>query len=40
MGYGGKMAAAARVKTGATGIEIDDYAEKLMELRTVTRDIK
>ena len=40
MGYGGKMAAAARVKTGDTGIEIADYAEKLMELRTVMRDLK
>ena len=40
MGYGGKMAAAARVKTGEAGIEIADYADKLTELRTVTRDIK
>ena len=40
MGYGGKMAAAARVKRGETGIEIADYADKLTELRTVMRDIK
>jgi hypothetical protein len=39
MGSGGRMAAAARVKTGATGIEIADYAEKPIELRTVKRDI-
>jgi hypothetical protein len=39
MGHGGRMAAAARVKTGATGIEIADYAEKPIELRTVKRDI-
>jgi hypothetical protein len=40
MGYGGKMAAAARVKRGEGGIEIADYAEKLTELRSVVRDIK
>jgi hypothetical protein len=40
MGYGGKMAAAAKVKTGEAGIEIAEYAEKLLELRSVTRDIK
>ena len=40
MGYGGKMAAAAKVKTGDAGIEIADYGEKLIELRTVTRDLK
>jgi hypothetical protein len=39
MGSGGRMAAAARVKTGATGIEIADYAEKPIELRTVKRDV-
>ena len=39
MGSGGRMAAAARVKTGETGIEIADYAEKPIELRTVKRDI-
>jgi hypothetical protein len=39
MGSGGSMAAAARVKTGATGIEIADYAEKPIELRTVKRDV-
>jgi hypothetical protein len=40
MGYGGKMAAAARVKSGEAGIEVADYAEKLIELRSVMRDIK
>jgi hypothetical protein len=39
MGSGGRMAAAARVKTGGTGIEIADYADKPIELRTVKRDI-
>jgi hypothetical protein len=39
MGYGGRLAAAARVKAGAAGIEVADYAEKLIELRTVNRDI-
>ena len=40
IGYDGVMAAAARLKLGASGIEIDDYAEKPIELRTVTRAIK
>lgn len=40
MGMGGKMAAAAKVKTGAAGIEVAEYAEKLIDLRSVTRDIK
>jgi hypothetical protein len=40
MGYSGKMAAAARVKRGEAGIEIADYAEKLIELRSVSRDLK
>jgi hypothetical protein len=34
------MAAAAKVKTGEAGIEISEYADKLLELRSVTRDIK
>ena len=34
----GEMAAAARVKPGGTtGVEIDDYAEKLIRLITVTK---
>jgi len=40
LGYDGIMAAAAKVKMGASGIEIDDYAEKPIEMRTVTRAIK
>ncbi len=40
MGFDGRMAAAARVKRGAEGIEIADYADKLTELRSVMRDIK
>ena len=42
MGYDGKMAAAARVKLGAggSGVEIDEYADKLIDLKTVTRDLK
>jgi len=41
MGYGGKMAAAAKVKGGeGGGVEISEYADKLLELRSVTRDIK
>jgi len=40
MGYGGKMAAAAKVKGGEGGVEISEYADKLLELRSVTRDIK
>jgi hypothetical protein len=41
LGYQGKMAAAARVKPGGTaGVEIDDYAEKPIDLKTITRAIK
>ena len=40
MGYGGKLAAAARVKTGENGVEVSEYAEKLIDLRSVVRDIK
>jgi hypothetical protein len=40
VGYDGTMAAAAKVKIGATGIEVEDYGEKLIELRTITRSIK
>ena len=40
VGYDGTMAAAAKVKVGATGIEVEDYGDKLIELRTVTRAIK
>jgi len=41
MGYGGKMAAAAKVKGGeGGGVEISEYADKLLELRSVTRDLK
>jgi hypothetical protein len=40
IGYGGVMAAAARVKVGPGGIEVDDYGEKPLELRSVTRAIK
>ena len=40
MGVGGKMAAAARVKSGDSGVQVDEYAEKLIDLRSVTRDIK
>ena len=40
MGYGGQMAAAAKVKTTEGTIEVSEYAEKLIELRSVTRDIK
>ena len=40
VGYDGTMAAAARVKSGATGVEIDDYAEKPIELRSITRAFK
>jgi hypothetical protein len=41
MGYDGKMAAAARVKQSATGgVEIDEYADKLIDLKTITRDLK
>lgn len=41
MGYDGKMAAAARVKQSPTGgVEIDEYADKLIDLKTITRDLK
>lgn len=40
VGYDGTMAAAAKVKVGAAGIEVEDYGDKLIELRTVTRSIK
>jgi hypothetical protein len=41
MGYDGKLAAAARVKQSATGgVEIDEYADKLIDLKTITRDLK
>jgi hypothetical protein len=41
MGYDGRMAAAAKVKPGGpTGVEVSDYAEKLIDLKTITRDIK
>jgi hypothetical protein len=41
LGYDGKMAAAARVKSGGTaGVEIDDYADKPIDLKTITRAIK
>ena len=40
IGYDGSMAAAANVKAGASGVEVGDYAEKPIELRTVTRAIK
>jgi hypothetical protein len=40
VGYDGSMAAAAKVKIGASGIEVQEYGEKLIDLRTVTRAIK
>ena len=41
LGFDGKMAAAARVKPGGpTGVQIDDYAEKPIDLQTVSRAIK
>jgi hypothetical protein len=41
IGYSGTMAAAARVKAGGeTGVQIDDYAEKPIELQNITRAIK
>jgi hypothetical protein len=41
VGYGGTMAAAARVRPGGeSGVQIDDYAEKPIELRSITRSIK
>jgi hypothetical protein len=41
LGFEGTMAAAARVKPGGpTGVQIDDYAEKPIELQTINRAIK
>ena len=40
MGFNGRMAAAAKVKPGANGPEVADYADKMIELKTVMRDIK
>jgi hypothetical protein len=41
IGSNGTMAAAARVKPGGTtGVQIDDYAEKPIELRSITKAIK
>ncbi len=41
IGYSGTMAAAARVKPGGeTGVQIDDYAEKPIELQGISRAIK
>ncbi len=41
LGFKGTMAAAARVKPGGdAGVQIDDYAEKPIELRTINRTIK
>ena len=40
MGFNGKMAAAAKVKPGANGPEVSDYADKMIDLKTVMRDIK
>jgi hypothetical protein len=41
LGFDGKMAAAARVKPGGpTGVQIDDYAEKPIDLQTISRAIK
>jgi hypothetical protein len=41
VGFNGKMAAAARVKAGGeTGVEVDDYGEKPIDLRTITRAYK
>jgi hypothetical protein len=34
------MAAAAKVKVGPNGIEVEDYGDKLIQLRTVSRAIK
>jgi hypothetical protein len=40
-GVKGSMAAAARVKPGgATGVQIDDYADKPIELKSIRRAIK
>ena len=41
LGFEGTMAAAARVKPGGpTGVQIDDYAEKPIELQGISRAIK
>lgn len=40
MGFNGKMAAAAKVKPGANGPDVSDYADKMIDLKTVMRDIK
>jgi hypothetical protein len=40
MGFNGQMAAAAKVKPGTNGPEVSDYADKMIELKTVMRDIK
>jgi hypothetical protein len=41
LGFEGTMAAAARVKPGGpTGVQIDDYAEKPVELQSISRAIK
>jgi hypothetical protein len=40
MGYNGTMAAAARVKTGGAGVEVEEYAGKLFEIRTINRDLR
>ena len=41
LGFEGTMAAAARVKPGGdTGVQIDDYAEKPIELQSINRAIK
>jgi hypothetical protein len=41
LGYDGTMAAAARVKAGgATGVEVDDYGQKPIALKTISRAIR
>lgn len=41
MGYDGKMAAAAKIKPGGpTGVEVSEYAEKMIDLKSITRDLK
>jgi hypothetical protein len=41
VGFDGTMAAAARVKAGGeTGVQVDDYAEKPITLRTINRAFK
>jgi len=41
LGFEGTMAAAARVKPGGpSGVQIDDYAEKPIQLQTINRAIK